>query len=347
MYQNGVIKKRRGVGSIIAGAFIVLIIISGYEFYLLNNRTQNEYQQVLRTMRNEDMERSMEDLKFTHIVPNTTEDFFELSIRNDGPELVEIEYATIIEEGGSEPAYFELNDTQVTPFDPPSVMPSEVIKVKLGDGVTDITETGVYTIQIITKRGNVFPIRYPQDTEDYPYGYILSGAISKVVGRVVPLYDSFKWGIIPKNSRDVTGMQSSWVLQYNNQDNFVFSVEVSHYGENPLTLSEKTGLYFNPILGASSQHQCYIVRYNETDNKIYPYSGNEVTLPAFNPDTDDTPDPYVLYFASVEEGEDPLKKNFAANTFNKKSRYQVILGIYDNAESYAQGFSLIAIEVSE
>jgi len=345
MYQSGVIKKRRAVGSIIAGAFIVLIILSGYEFYLLNNRTQNDYQKVLSAMRTEDMERTQEDIKFTHIVAKPEEDTFDLTIRNDGPELVKVEYAVIIQEGGTEPEYFELENNPPEPYDTPNIMPSEIITILLDDGITDITEEGVYTIQVITSRGNVFPLQYPQETEDYPYGYIISGAISKVIGRVVPTYDSFQWGIMTKNTRDVPAMISSWVVQSDNQNNYVFRVEVQHYGEDPLTLGQKTGLYFNPIYGSSTQHQCYLVEYREATNTVHSYE-NEITLPGFNPSEDDEiPEVFTLYFSTNEEGGDPITKNFAANTFNSKTRYQVILGIYDTAEIYAQGFSLIAIEV--
>ena len=66
MFLSGASKKRRGVGSIIAGAFILLIILSGYEFYLLNNRTQNDYQQVLNEVRESDIDKGQEDLKYTN-----------------------------------------------------------------------------------------------------------------------------------------------------------------------------------------------------------------------------------------------------------------------------------------
>ena len=345
MYQSGVIKKRRAAGSIIAGAFILLIILSGYEFYLLNNRTQNEYQKVLSTMRTEDMSRTQENIKFTHIVAKPDEDAFELKIRNDGPELVRLEYAVIIQEGGTEPQYFELDNNPSEPYDTPNIMPSEMVTILLNDGITDIIEEGVYTIQVITSRGNVFPLQYPQKTEDYPYGYIVSGAISKVVGRVVPIYDSFQWGIMTKNNRTVPTMISSWVVKSDNKDNYVFRVEVQHYGKDPLTLGQKTGLYFNPIYGSAVQHQCYLVEFNKATNTVHSYE-NEVTLPGFNPsEGNEVPEVVTLYFATRDVGGDPIAKNFAANTFNSKTRYQVILGIYDTAEIYAQGFSLIAIEV--
>ena len=95
MSQSGLFKKRRGVGSIIAGAFIILIVLSSYEFYLLNNRSQNDYQKTLTNMRSFDIARTQEDLKFTDFA----EDYSFVEVRNDGPELVHVTFVAIFVDG--------------------------------------------------------------------------------------------------------------------------------------------------------------------------------------------------------------------------------------------------------
>ncbi|MFC1803145.1 hypothetical protein ACFL0D_04160 [Thermoproteota archaeon] len=337
MYQIGVYKKRRAVGSIIAGAFIVLIILSGYEFYLLNNRAQNDYQQVLSTVRTSDIERSQEDLKFTYITADEDEDTFKLKIRNDGPELAHITYAAIFLDGVS-------GDDPYIPIDS-HVTPSSIIDVTLP--YTNIDEDEEYFIQIITERGNIFPINYPQDEEDYPYIYILSGAMSDVIGDVLPIYDTFRWAEVEIEDLeaelpvpDEGEWEDSWAVPYDNKECTFFRFEVTYYGDENIILGANTGLYFKELTGPKSV-QAYIV-YRDGNNLVhYDYEDYYVEMEAFDPDN---PTSYILYFATSEEFED-LTHYIQFQNPVAADRYQVILGIYEMDPEYSQAFSLIAIEV--
>ena len=349
MCQSGSFRSRKAVGSIIGGAFILLIILAGYEFYIMNNRAQNNYQLVLNDMRNFDIDKNQEDLKVPYIETQgaivTNEDTVSfngdgsltLHIRNDGPQLVNISYAGLLI-GGDIPENTECYQETSLQITPSQVEELEIFVVN--EHVSNTTAQ----IQIITDRGNTFPIEYPQSQEDYPYAYILSGAISKVIGRVLPEYDSFRWGLMENANRTLPSMISSWVVVYDNQDNHVFSVTVNHYGNDQLTLSNKTGLYFECLNGPRELVECFIVDYNTTDNKIYKY--DDIILPAFDPENQDEPQPVTLFFATDREGRDPLSDPFPARTLNVPYRYQVKIGIYDKYEIYAQAFSLIAIEVT-
>ncbi len=153
---------------------------------------------------------------------------------------------------------------------------------------------------------------------------------------------------MPKNENIVPlDMHSSWVVEKNNQDNYVFSVEVSHYKEIDLILGRKTGLYFNSLKGPSNSLECYIVHYDPNTKEVLPYDGNEILLEAYDYVEGEDPPTYTLYFASITEGSLDNNDNFDANSLSKGSRYQISLGIFDDKEIYAQSFPLIAIEVEE
>jgi hypothetical protein len=311
----------------------------------MNNRAQNEYQLILNEMKNFDIDKNQEDVKIPYIsttgsisTGNDTVSFngdgsFILHIRNDGPQLVSIEYIGLLiggEEPDNTPCYqsVELN-----------ILPSQVETFEL-NFTSEHHQDTTAQIQIVTNRGNIFPFEYPQDLKNYPYSYILQGAISKVIGRVLPEYDSFRYGMMDGSTRDLPYMNQSWVVIYDNQADYVFSVQVSHYGKTPLTLSEKTGIFFECLDGNRELLECYIV-YNSS-NSIYPYQ--DITLPAYYPDVQDEPTPVTLYFATDKKGGDPLGDPF--DGLNSGYRYQLKLGIFDKNEIYAQTFPLIAIEVT-
>lgn len=334
MSQNGLYKKRRGVGSIIAGAFIILIILSSYEFYLLNNRAQNDYQKTLTNMRSFDIARTQEDLKFTDFA----EDYSFVEVRNDGPELVHVMYIAIFVDGVNED----------DPYDPMDVY----IEPGLVEEITlpyILEEDEEYFIQIITERGNVFPIFYPQDIIDYPYVVIISGAMAEVVGDILPQYDSFKWANrLPETVTEPfeSAWDQSWTVQRVSKQYTIFKVSASYYGDNDLPLDKNTGLYFNPIDGSPQSSQFYLVKYDEDTDSISQY--DDELDPIIIPKMEDPeyPPKLELYFAVKDPGEDPSVENQLAEFSPGGSfKYQTILGLYQKDGGYAQAFSLIAVEV--
>ena len=262
MPQIGPYSKHRGVGSIIAGAFVVLIVLSSYEFYLLNNRVQNDYQKTLTDMRSYDMGRVQEDLKYTEIVINEAEDEFEIKVRNDGPDIVHIIYSAVFLEG-------------VLDMDPYLAMDIHILPSMVEDitiPYTNIDEDEEYFIQIITNRGNVFPIFYPQDQQDYPYINILTGAMAEVVGDVLPQYDSFNWANrLPSELSEPFDWEQSWAVERDKDKYPIFRVTVSYYGDIDLPLDGNTGLYFNSLTDYQKNRQFFLVYYDSETGTISKY----------------------------------------------------------------------------
>jgi hypothetical protein len=349
MYQSGLFKKRKAAGSIIGGAFLVLIILAGYEFYMLNNRAQNEYQLTLNEMRNFDIDKEQEDLKITHIEKfgdidlNDEDDTVTLSgggtirlhVRNDGPQLVSLEYVGLLiggEEPGPDTDSYQPADVQISPS---TVEQVDIIFTN------EFHSHTILQLQVVTYRGNVFPVEYPQSQEDYPYYTILEGAISKVIGRVVPEYDSFWWSKRDLSQIDSFDWENSWAVEYDKDVWYIFKINVVHYGTDTLILGNNTALYFNDLMGPDDV-QYYIVDYDEDTGQISQHTG--VTLPFFDPDD---PEIVTLYFATSVEGADPTSVSDNAKCpFKQDRKYQIVLGVYENVPDYSQAFSLIAIEVT-
>ena len=334
MPQIGPYSKHRGVGSIIAGAFVVLIVLSSYEFYLLNNRVQNDYQKTLTDMRSYDMGRVQEDLKYTEIVINEAEDEFEIKVRNDGPDIVHIIYSAVFLEG-------------VLDMDPYLAMDIHILPSMVEDitiPYTNIDEE--YFIQIITNRGNVFPIFYPQDQQDYPYINILTGAMAEVVGDVLPQYDSFNWANrLPSELSEPFDWEQSWAVERDKDKYPIFRVTVSYYGDIDLPLDGNTGLYFNSLTDYQKNRQFFLVYYDPETGTISKYDNdlNYITLSRL--EDPENPQSYDLYFSTQYSNGDPVTDLKGFPPLGSADRYQVIMGVYQKNSGYSQAFSLIAIEV--
>ena len=339
MLRSGFFRRRKAVGSIIGGAFVLLIILAGYEFYILNNKIQNDYQHVLSAMRTYDIERSEEDLRFTNIdlILKDLKYYFTIKIRNDGPELVSIEQVGIfLEEALNDDPYYGVDE---------QIPPSEVLELELN---YEVDPEKKYLIQVVTEKGNVFPISYPQDTSDYPYGDIAAGALAKVIGRVLPDYESFSWSINAQDPDISFDWEDTWSVP--NKEFLIFRITVLYYYPVPIVLGKNTGLFFIYLGGAQSgqNRQFYIVQFDEVTGQMSKYDedSNYVVLPSYDPDNNpEGPTPITLYFATSEEEGDPFTDN--QSEFTQTGKYQTILAIYERPGGgyYSQAFSLIAVEV--
>ncbi|MFQ6081579.1 MAG: hypothetical protein ACE5OW_07930, partial [Candidatus Bathyarchaeia archaeon] len=53
-------RDRRGVGSLVGAAFLILILLSGFAFYMLSVNVTGEYRETLGTMDELDLKRKQE-----------------------------------------------------------------------------------------------------------------------------------------------------------------------------------------------------------------------------------------------------------------------------------------------
>jgi hypothetical protein len=90
MLSNGNVREKhsKAVGTIVGAAFFLMILFTGYMFYMLSNQVTNAQQQSIVQMNDFDLERTQENLTYSsHILlPGS----LKLTINNTGPKLVSI-----------------------------------------------------------------------------------------------------------------------------------------------------------------------------------------------------------------------------------------------------------------
>ncbi len=136
-------KTKRGQGTIIGAAFMLLIILTGYSLFLLNTRTQMNYQKVVREMHQRDLKMTQEKLELRRAKTDAS-GRVRLTISNFGPYTAHIIYIGIIDE-----------ETKTQTFKKVDIYldPAETITY-----ITSITlrEGRTYNLLLITERGNIF-----------------------------------------------------------------------------------------------------------------------------------------------------------------------------------------------
>jgi hypothetical protein len=149
------ILHRKGIASIIGGAFLILVILSGYAFYALSNNATNELQDVIRAMNRLEDERQQEKLS----ILITSES---ITIKNTGSELIAIRYiATTL--GDNQQYYF--NDMKqresdvIDPLGTRYINPHHESTWDTSTFSQIINDIGDYRVIVITDRGSV--TRYP------------------------------------------------------------------------------------------------------------------------------------------------------------------------------------------
>lgn len=356
MNQTGLNKKRRGVGSIIAGAFLVLIIMSGYALFQFNNEAQSDYQEILTTMSSEDIIRSQEDVDILYYepevdVPNTLK--ITIQIENNSPNVVILKYGAILLEGeiiedSVDGPYTKLLDQSGNEYIDINPSGKAFITISRTRPVTEPFERYAdYVIHLISENGNVFSVR----ESDIPAIVIndVMSSVAEVVGNFLPKYTSFEWGSLKNGKLEVNpGWVNNFVIHKNQiDDGYIFSVTGRWYGKDPITISENTIIKFEALEGPAAEWLCYIVHYSPVTMTAESYIGHEIELEAFDLESQTLPDPVTLYFAACQPGGDPSKpnQNFDKNTFKAGDNYQMKLGIFDTNFEYAQTFPLQTLVV--
>lgn len=146
---------RRGQGSIIGAAFLILILFTGYAFIQLNLRSQIEYQDILSEVRKLELEGLQEVIEFRRVRTDASDGLW-LTLRNNGPNTAHIILIGIF-------------DQTVTPetqtyYDVSVYMkPSETISYQ--SPLITLPSGGKYVVQLVTEVGNIFSTSFTPGTE--------------------------------------------------------------------------------------------------------------------------------------------------------------------------------------
>ena len=142
---------KRGIASIIGGIFLILIILSGYAFYVFSNREANDLQTTLRVMSANDAERLEEKIQIYNMV-----DFangLTLNVTNIGPNMIMMKYAVTLDLKSSTAQY------NVAPITQMGLDPAKYTLYNIN--IPNFDVNGNYQVSLITDKGNIFTINYP------------------------------------------------------------------------------------------------------------------------------------------------------------------------------------------
>lgn len=141
--------SRRGVGSILGAAFLILILLSGYTSYTLYIKQVGEYTKTLQDMQTYDLRRNEENIEFIS-VSTTIEDKLNLTVKNTGSNQAHLIWLGILDETTNTQEYYKINYY---------INPSETVS-NIPDDTITILEDQERVIQLVTELGNTFIYSY-------------------------------------------------------------------------------------------------------------------------------------------------------------------------------------------
>ncbi len=156
MWTLGRLKRsRKGAGSIIGIAFLVLILMSGFSFYMLNVNANNNYRKTLQEIDELDWKRGQEKITFES-VSVTGSSKLNVTVKNDGSLQSHLIWLGVFNKTATPDTqeYHELDEY---------VNPAETLP-NVGSNIT-VNKEDTYVIQLVTELGNTFSYSYPQSEE--------------------------------------------------------------------------------------------------------------------------------------------------------------------------------------
>ncbi len=175
--------RRRGAGSIIGSAFLLLILLTGFTFYTIHFKESREYASTLQRMQQLDMKRSTEELIFVELSTNAS-DALNVTLRNGGAYQSHIIFLVMYNDSSVTPEYYEM-DVYLEPGEIEADLPGDVVYVHDGEE---------WEIQFLTELGNVFSYSYPEDGKGTGEGGE-DNAVVTITGIGRP-YNTTSWNLL-------------------------------------------------------------------------------------------------------------------------------------------------------
>jgi archaellum component FlaG (FlaF/FlaG flagellin family) len=151
---------KRGVASIIGGVFIILIILSGYAFYVFSNSVTNDLQSTFKKMSILDDEKNQERLIINNCVSDPSEHTgLVLDVTNSGQNTILIRYiGTLNNEGIDSGVQYNFTDVKLLDETKEYIEPGQSLLYLVP--IASFNVEGSYIIKIITERGSIFSVFY-------------------------------------------------------------------------------------------------------------------------------------------------------------------------------------------
>jgi len=146
--------NKRGVGSILGAAFLLLILLSGFASYTLYVKRVSEYTKILQDMQQLDLQRDKAKIEFIS-VSFTSEDELNITVKNTGSYHVHLIWLGIFDEAANTQDYYKINFY---------ISPAET-EPDIGNNTISTFEGQPHVIQLVTELGNTFSYSYPESSE--------------------------------------------------------------------------------------------------------------------------------------------------------------------------------------
>ena len=183
-------RDKQGVGSIVGAVFILLILLTGFTYYIVNVNVTDDYNEILQDIDKIDQKRNKENIEFTSVLI-TADDKLNMTVKNTGSHNIHLIWLGVQNQTSTpETQQYSSLDTYVNPTDDAT---------GIGSTIT-VTQNSQYIIQLVTELGNVFnydlysititgpdTIPYYQNPADWRSYNI---TIPSTIGASVPTYFS-------------------------------------------------------------------------------------------------------------------------------------------------------------
>ncbi len=143
--------SRKAVGSLIGIGFLLMILSVGFSYYEVVNRIERSSDGILLEMAALDRAAADEDLDIQR-VRLTAGNSLNLTIKNTGDILAELEWIGVFDDTSNTQDYYRVSE---------SLNPTE-IQTDIGNATIVMNPLNEYTIQVLTKLGNIYYGEYPE-----------------------------------------------------------------------------------------------------------------------------------------------------------------------------------------
>lgn len=143
--------SRKAVGSLIGIGFLLMILAVGVSYYQVINRIEKSSEDIILEMAALDRDATDEDLEIQR-VRLTGGNSLNLSIKNKGNILAELKWIGVFDDTMNTQEYYSV-DTSLNPLD---------TQTEIGNSSISMNPSNTYTIQILTKLGNIYYGEYPE-----------------------------------------------------------------------------------------------------------------------------------------------------------------------------------------
>ena len=146
-------RSRRAVGSLIGIGFLLMILSVGFSYYNIINRVEETSTDRIEVMMEIDRDAADEELEIQNVAL-TVGNSLNLTIKNTGNEFSELEWIGVFDDTLNTQSYYRV-DTSLNPVE---------TQKNIGNATIVMNPVNIYTIQVLTKLGNIYYGEYPQPT---------------------------------------------------------------------------------------------------------------------------------------------------------------------------------------